>query len=545
MRKFFNLVVASVFCSTSLLFTSCEDEEISGVGSDFIDSGVSAKTYYADVIAYNTNNDSIRSDAKVLQNAMVGVYEETVFGRTKARFISQARLGKLNPSFGEEAEMDSVILTLPIYYKTSSGDVTIDTTYVYLQEGETPSDTATVRLKRTYKLDSIYGNTSIPITLQVREVAQYLYSQDSLYFSNRNLANCQSCTNINDIEVLPNVLGSIQVSNEMTTYQQFKLNETGVSAPDVMLRISLDKQYFKQKFIDNASSSDLNDQASFIRNFFKGIELSVPEEQGFLLTFNPNSSNFKITMHYSMKNTAEGEDQPERTQGTLALNFNSFWSSPTGYNVQVNQFEHSNRSSQFVNAYTHPNTTEGDSRLYLGAMEGTKVIIKLSQEQIDEIKTNISENNWAIIGAELNFHVDDAYNLRKPPYLFAWHAYTENGKRKEKNFDDIAKFYNNYPILVQFNPMYNYKDDSKVYTIRITDYIKSLVERGEAFENNQIVLSLGNFLLSPSSGYMSIADTENPYMNDRAFNPHRVVLHGNNTEQIDKKLRLKIYYTEK
>ncbi|MDD3771675.1 MAG: DUF4270 domain-containing protein [Weeksellaceae bacterium] len=545
MRKFFNLVAAFVLCSTATLVVSCEDE-ISSVGSDLIDSGISAKVFYTDVIAYNTNNDSIRSDAKVLQNALVGVYDEPIFGRTKARFISQARLGKLNPDFGTEAEMDSVILTLPVYYKSGSDNVSIDTTYVYLQEGETPTDTATVRLKRTYKLDSIYGNTSIPITLQVREVAEYLYSQDSIYFSNRNLSNCSSCSNINDIEVYPTILGSLQITNEMTTFQEFKLNNsTTVSEPAVMVRISLDKNYFKQKFIDNAGSSNLSDQASFIRNFFRGIELSVPEDQGFLFTFNPSSENFKITLYHSMKNTAEGENQPERTQSSLVLNFNSYWSSTTGYNVQVNQFDHSNRSSQFVNAYTNPNTTEGDSRLYLGALEGSKTIIKLSQDQINEIQTNIQENGWAIVGAELNFYVDDSYGFRKAPYLFAWHSYTENGKLKEKNFDDIYKFYNSYPISVQFNPMYDYKNDSKLYTIRITDYIKSVVERGEVFENNQIVVSLGNFLLSPSSGYMNIMNTNYLYMNDRAFTSDRVVLHGNNTEQTDKKLRLKIYYTQK
>ncbi|MFA7447881.1 MAG: DUF4270 domain-containing protein [Weeksellaceae bacterium] len=541
MRRFFNLVVALVLCSTTFFAISCEDE-ISDVGSGLIDTGASANAYYVDVVSFNTNNDSIRSDEQMLQSAVVGVYEEPVFGRTKARFISQARLGSLNPTFGENPVMDSVILNVPVYFVNKEDDIQIDTTYIYLAEGETPSDTATMRLKRTYKLDSLYGNSQIPITLQVREVSKYLYSQDSIYYSNRTLANCPSCENINDIETFPTVLGSLQVTNKLITYQEKKRDATNTDIPPIVLKVKLDKDYFKQKFIDNEGSADLADQASFIRNFFRGIELSVVESQGFLMAFNQSSASFNLNMFYSHDNPEEGGDKLNKI---LNLNFGSYWSATPGYNVQVNQFEHQNRSSQFVNAYTNPNTTEGDARLYLAGMDGTKAKIRLDQNQLNEIKNNVQNNGWAIVGAELSFHIDDSYGLKKPPYLFAWNSYTEDGKKKDVNFEDIAKFYNSYPFSVQFNPMYDYKENKKTYIIRITDYIKSIVERGEVYEDNLITLSLGNFLLSPNGGYMNVVSPTNPFLNNRAFNPYRVVLHGNNTEQADKKLRLKIYYTKK
>lgn len=542
MRRFLNLVVALGFCTTALISFSCEDE-ISDVGSGILDSGASANAFYVDLIAYNTNNDSIRSDEAVLQAATVGVYEGAVFGRTKARFISQARLSRLNPDFGTNPTMDSVILNIPVYYKNKDADVKVDTTYVYLTGNDTPSDTATILLKRTYKLDSIYGNTTAKMTLQVKEVAQYLYSQDSTYYSNRTLANCTSCENINDIEVLPNVLGTTELSNEVTTYQKIKKNETTAKAPDVVVQVKLDKEYFKQKFIDNQNSSDLKDQASFIRNLFRGIELSVLDNQGFLMNFNQNSAAFNLTMHYSYDNPNEDAEQ-ERLNNTFPLTFGSYWSNTPGHNVQVNQFEHSNRSSQFVNAYTNPNTQQGDARLYLAGMDGTKTVIQLNEEQLSEMKNNVQNKGWAIVGAELTFHIDDTHGLKTPPYLFAWHNYKEEGKNKNKNFTDLVKFYNSYPLTVQFNPMYNYKNNPKTYTIRITDHIKNLVERNEVFEDSKIMVSLGNFLLSPSSSYSTVASPGLPFYNDRAFNPHRVVLHGSNSEQEDKKLKLKIYYTK-
>src|SRR5690606_21097668 len=105
-----------------------------------------------------------------------------------------------------------------------------------------------------------------------------------------------------------------------------------------------DKNYFKQQFIDNGGSN-LNDQASFIRNLFRGIELSVAEEQGFLFNFNPNQMS--LSMYYSYDNPAEdtgAEDYQARLQKTLGLSFTSYWADVPGYNVQLNQFAHANRS---------------------------------------------------------------------------------------------------------------------------------------------------------------------------------------------------------
>lgn len=542
MKRLSKLVVALMICATAFLVFSCEND-INEIGSNLFD-GASSNVYYVDVLSYNTNNDSIRSDEKVLQSAILGVYSEPVFGRTRARFYSQARLGILDPVFGDNPDMDSVVLNIPVFYKKGDDNISIDTTYVYLAEGETPSDTATIRIKRTYKLDSIYGKTDLPITLQVKEVSKYMQSQDSTHYSNPAIANCQGCNNINNIETFPQLLGSLQITNKLITYQTKKKNEPGIETPPVVFKIKLDKTYFKQKFIDNQGSPDMLDQASFIRNFFRGIEISTPEDQGFLMAFRPNSGDFSLVMFYSYDKT-NSEGEVERKKSALPLLFTTYWSSTPGFNVQVNQFEHANRSSQFVNAYTHPNTVEGDTRLYLDGLDGTKTVIKINQTEIDAIKDHVQNDNWAIVGAELNFYVDDSYGLPKPPFLFAWNNYVENGKNNNKNFTDIRSFYNHYPTVVQFNPRYDFKNDNKMYTIRITDYIKEIVENKKVYEDGKIILSLGNFLMLPNTGYTDILDTKNPFINDRAFNPNRVVLHGNNTEQSDKKLRLKIYYTKK
>lgn len=538
MKRFFNVVAGAIVVVLTLSMVSCEDD-ISNVGSGLLDTGSSANAMYVDLIAYNTNSDSLRSDSKVLQNATLGVYEEPVFGRTKARFISQARMSSPNPDFGTNPEVDSVVLTIPLIVKRGDSDIVIDITKIYTAP-EDSNDPDTLRIKRTFTLDSIYGRTELPMTLQVREVGEYLYSQDTMYFSNPIFRSRDQ------IDILPNVLGSLQITNKVTVTEVKASNATTTAATVVPFTIKLDKDYFKQKFIDNGGAN-LNDQASFIRNLFRGIELSVLEEQGFLFNFNP--SEMSLVMHYKHDNPTPDtgqENYQARLPKTFVLTFANAWSTASNnFNAQISQFEHTNRGIQFVNAYTNPNTTSGDSRLYLNGLDGTKTVIKLNQEQLTEIRRKVLEEDWAVIGAELILHVDDSYSLKKPPYLFAWNQFTEDNKIKNQNFTDLTAFYNSYPVSVQFNPMYNYKDDSKKYIIRITDYIKSLVERDAVYEDGSIILSLGNFLLNPQNGYTSPANANNPFASNRAFNPHRVVLHGNATEQQDKKLQLKVYYTKK
>lgn len=541
MRNLFKFISGATLCVLALFNLSCEDD-ISGVGSDLLDSGSTANVMYVDVVSYNTNNDSIRSDEKVLQNGIVGVYEEGVFGRTKARFISQARLNSLNFDFGTNPKMDSVIFRIPVFTKSGDENIAVDTTTVFTAP-EGSSDPDTILIKRTYTLDSIYGRTELPMTLQLKEVGNYLYSQDSTFYSNNNLGGAN-----NYINVLPTVLGASIVSNKVTTYQR-KASTDNAQAPAPMFEIKLDKDYFNQKFIENANPGDFQDQSGFIRNLFRGIELSVAEDQGFLFNFNPNLLSLAMYISYDNPDPQEEgeEDYEPRKQKILPLNFLNLWSAAPniGYNVQVNQYDHFNRSAQFVDSYTNPNTTNGDQRLYLDGLDGTKSIIKINQEQLEQIRQNVLNNDWAIVGAELNLYVDDSYGLKKPPYLFAWNSYKEDQKTKNLNFTDLVAFYNSYPISVQFNPMYNYTDNPNVYTIRITDYIKSIVEKNESFEDGEVVLSLGNFLLNPSNSYTSPVSATDPFANNRAFNPYRIVLHGSASEQIEKQLKLKIYYTKK
>ena len=53
------------------------------------------------------------------------------------------------------------------------------------------------------------------------------------------------------------------------------------------LRIPLNKNYFQTKIANKGGASELSNETNFI-NYFKGIKISVQENDGYLINFAPN-----------------------------------------------------------------------------------------------------------------------------------------------------------------------------------------------------------------------------------------------------------------
>lgn len=127
----------TLFLFLAFIFISC-DKEFNTVGSDLIgdehfvhgtDLNTIIKAYSVPTGEVQTNNLSINP---------LGIYDNPVFGRTKANFVTELTLNSTNPSFGTNIEMENVSLYIPYFsqIKTTSTDGS-----------------------KTYALDSIYGAT--------------------------------------------------------------------------------------------------------------------------------------------------------------------------------------------------------------------------------------------------------------------------------------------------------------------------------------------------------------------------------------------------
>lgn len=145
-----------------------------------------------------------------------------------------------------------------------------------------------------------------------------------------------------------------------------------------------------------------------------------------------------------------------------------------------------------------------------------------------------------IVGAKIQFYIDETHSFPKAPYILGWNNYKDDGKAVNRMFADVSEFPNSYPYSVHFNP---FNKDKNHYTLDITKHIKSIVEKGDVYTDQEMVVTMGNFLMNPKdqSSILSL----NPHRNDRISNPYRVVLHGNKTENLEKKLKLIVYYTSK
>lgn len=518
MKKIFNILLASAMTlAVGSSIVSCEDENL-GLGSGLVGGDAEGNVASYDVIAYNERFDSLRSDQTVLQNALLGVFEEPVFGKTKASFITQVRLGTTSPTFGTNPTVDSVHLIIPTYVKSSTDSVRTDTINL-TNRGAKPVDSDTILIRKIYKVDSIYGRRDDSITLKVRDINSVLYANKAYY------------SNDSEIGINSQVLGQATVSKEVRNNTiKVKNGSSNIYEELVGYKISLDTNYFRDKIIGNEKTGLLEDHATFIRRVIQGLEISVEENNGFLFAFNP--TNIQLKMYYS-----NDGDEGKRNNLNIAFNVNNLWTSG-GSNVQINKIAHGNQGQAFLNNLTNVDKTNGQARLFLNGADGTRVHVKFIDEQINKLKADREANNWTIIGAKLQFYIDDQYSFPNPGFIMGWNNYKSDGVYVDKLYDDMLEFANSYPYNVHFNPFV--KEDDTFYTIDITKHIKNMIEKGETYEDQTMNIALGNFLVNSDATIVS----SNPFMRNTVANPYRIVLHGNATENLEKKLKLKVYYTK-
>ncbi len=536
MKNFLNILSVSVATMIGMgALVSCEDEAI-GLGNNVIGGEAEGNVKLLDVIAYNSATDTIRSDRFVLQNATFGAYNEPVFGSTSSKFYGQFRPDAIgNKDFGTEPDVDSVNLYIPVYYSTTKTPISKDTINL-TNPGKKSIDTDTIMITTKYAVDSLYGNKDLNMTLRVRDINTILY-RDTQYFSQLNGDSSPISANTTD-------LGTATIGNSVTSKViKVKTGTSDIYSEPVGYKVLLSKGYFNDKIIKNGNTGLLADHATFIREAIKGFEFSVAEDNGFIVNFNPNNINLK--MYYSYKNpTAKqptDKDYKERLSSLYSFGFTNQWNATAGSNVLVNQIKNDFTGTPYGNAVAAGNKTEGDARLYLSGMSGSNVKIKFNQAQIDALKNDVKSKGVVLTGAKLKFFIDETVSFPKPPYIVAWNNYTKDGKVLNELYADVLEFYNAYPTSVHFNPIV--KGSTNFYTIDITKHLKSMLEKGNAFENQEMVVTMGNFVMSVTDA--TTINSTNPYQNNRAYNPYRIVLHGNKSEVDAKKLKLLVYYASK
>ena len=363
-KEFKNII--NVFFALSIgtvLFVSCEPEA-DELGTQFFQNGtaVGTETSY-DVIAYNLfHKDTIQTSSSQLVNATLGAFDESNFGMQKSSYVTQVRLNSYNPDFGTNAKVDSVVLEMKPLYQTATDSVktnTVDDNFFYPDATTAAKKVITTYPVIKYGKAKIGGQTSL--TIRVDEVNEFLNSTDTKFFSDKQVALGASL----GTKTFDGYLKAIKITKDS--------DNSELLSRDAGIRIPLNADFFQQKIVDKKGSFELADAASFIR-YFKGLRISVDQNDGYMMSFDPNG--ITTTIYYKYDKTENST--VTRTSSSFTLNLGSS-------NVHFNQIQY-NRSSAFNDAISNINTTNGDARLYVQGMGGPGAEIKIPASTITNLR---------------------------------------------------------------------------------------------------------------------------------------------------------------
>ena len=537
------------------LIFSC-DKDFTSIDSDVISSenAINFSTSSIDypLVASNLRLNPVKSNN--LPSFMLGYNNNPVFGESKASFLGQVIPTEFSPSFGENVVLDSVVLTIPYYSRA------VETS----EEGDI-----------SYEIDSIYGNS--PTKLYVYKSNFYLrdfdpsgdFSDAQNYYSNGALSNSEY---INQSEVEAELLYESGVigdgSDDFTPSSERidltlldSLGESYVSssiAPAIRLKLNNPNDNFWQSvFFENEGNAALVNPNTF-KEFFRGLYIKADgvNSEGSMMMLNFASSNTKLTIHYTSETSSDSDTDSGGTTTETITSQNEYVLNFTDnlINVYENNFQ--------VDVST-PNTVEGDERLYLKGGEGYMSTIDLFGGDIqdengemvdafDHFKNSFynEENeiaNKIINEAYIEFFVDQAQNIQDEPDRIYLYNFEQNTALIDYFLDQSVSSTTINAKINHLEPLTRDGDsitgEGVKYKIRITEHLNNLILRDSTNAKLALVVtanvgSIDNFSI------LNSGEEDRDFPSGAILTPKGTVLHGSQSENIDKRPRIKIYYTD-
>lgn len=141
----------------------------------------------------------------------------------------------------------------------------------------------------------------------------------------------------------------------------------------------------------------MSDAASFIRHF-RGLRLSVDENDGFLFNLNPNTMS--VTMYYS--NDVTKDNTTTRQQNTYTFDLGAS-------NVHFSQFTFNrpSASSAYTTAMGNINKTTGDAKLYLQGAGGNGAEFVIPTSIIEGLRNKYTQEKAGILTAKIRLYSDE------------------------------------------------------------------------------------------------------------------------------------------
>lgn len=516
------------------LFVSCDkdyvslDSDISGQNN----FGVSDAPY--EVTAYTNKLNPVQTNG--LPANLLGFYKDLIYGTTTANIVTQLSPATFDPVFPDEVRVDSVVLTIP-YFSKSTGII----------------DGAT-----SYELDSVYGTGAI--NLNIYENTYFLrtfdpnsqFNMPQKYFSDRSLSpsNQIPLTSLKGVKLFRD---SLFVPNKSEIKQKVGTELTR-TAP--AFRIKMDSDFWEDKIILKAKDggSELSNLNNF-QNYFRGIyfEAEAINDAGNMTLLNFASTNANITIYYTSPPIGTATD---RVSGTYRLNFAG---------NRINFFE--NDFSQIV---PQGDPVNGDERLYLKGGQGSIAVIDLfggtdidddlgTDTAFEEFKNAYVETDEngkfvrakrLINEANLVFYVDKTMTQGQEPDRLYIYDTKNNRALSDYSFDAADNVTPNNSRTNHLGKLERVSDDKNSqgvkYKIKITEHIKNLLLRDSTNVSLGLAVSTNVNIEEGAAQGAILSPGNNPVKTvpvSAILSPKGTILYGNNTTT-SQKLFLEIFYTE-
>jgi len=309
---------------------------------------------------------------------------------------------------------------------------------------------------------------------------------------------------------------------------------------DPGIYIDLDPQFFQTMILDKEGGSELLSRSNF-KDHFRGIHLSLATDNDIMMLFNLTSGYIEVDYTNDFWNTQGDSDESNDAIDTEERSFRLNLVSGGSFGIT---------SGNAVNTWTAENSVsvvdnqDFVERVYLKGGSGYLAQFQIPDEIIDEIKTN----NWLVNEANIVFHVDQDVMQQYPQqpsrlYLFkegsnlpVYDAMTETSEDETP-----LGIFLNYDGILQ----YDTEGEGSHYTVRLTDYLNHIVLRDSVNVPINIAVSANIGLPLTYAAKVSDSDEVISYPQMSAATPLGTVLYGsNNSVPEDKRLELKIFYTE-
>lgn len=483
---------------------SC-DEDFNEVGSSLVDNDNFNALLYKQT-ALSAHSEKIYSvQTNGLSSYALGVYHDQKYGKTTANVLTQLKLSGENPSFGLEPELDSVVLVVP-YYSTLTEQGIYD---------------------KSYKLDSVFGNT--PIKLSIYRSNYYLREFDpndnykpQAYYSDQGDVIEQNLegTPMYSVNSFKPSADEIVLTKPAVGEEEGVMDTTKLSP---RLRIKLPVDLFENLILDKEGSDKLMTNANF-QDYFRGLYFKTEDmgNDGVFSLLNFNSDDAGITLYY--------RTELQNTEGETSFNNSS-------YKLKF--------GSQIVNVFEsdYDQIPAQDDNLYVKGGEGSMAVINLftDQEQLDSLR----ETDWLINEANLKFYVNKdelPSNQKNPERIF---IYDIKNKKVLKDYS-LDSGINDNDVLnsrkVHLGRLQTDDGGNSYYKIRITNYVNDIINNDSTNTQLGLVISQ-NVNINTQSKVEVESNTITSIPTNEVLARNGTVFYGPAAPS-NEALKLEIYYTK-